>query len=465
MVFMLDKQELKPGLVIFRRKDVNHRNWYCRLKIPNVDRYKTIALETTDINAAKEEAFKQDYRLQVKIEEKIPLFDKTFGQMANEYSDFQKQRADAGEITQKRWKTEAGNIKVLNRYLGSIQIAMISEIHWKGYPLWRRSNGKGRGPSGKVSDWTIRSEMSTFRSVMLFASDRKHIPENTKMFRTRLKLGKPRGEAFNAQEYRALHTFARTIWINADTKHSQGLGKRARSRKNRWEREVFYWFMLVMTNTGKRPSEAKNLRRRDIGDVMQKKDGQPFIPIDVRGKSKYRQLVAPRSVGTYLARITTLVDQRMKELGKETKPDDFVFLTYEGERARTLYASLLGDLLKESGLLLSASGKRRNTYSFRHTYATFRLMKGVKIHDLAQQMGTSSEMIEEVYSHITPVTNADQILQGIPWEPVIEVGSGEEASGVNADAAGSKAKPRAKRTSEGKDLRTAGKASRSTRRR
>ena len=35
MVFMLDKQELKPGLVIFRRKDVKHRNWYCRIQLPN----------------------------------------------------------------------------------------------------------------------------------------------------------------------------------------------------------------------------------------------------------------------------------------------------------------------------------------------------------------------------------------------------------------------------------------------
>ena len=28
----VDTQELKPGLVIFRRADVQHRNWYCRVK-------------------------------------------------------------------------------------------------------------------------------------------------------------------------------------------------------------------------------------------------------------------------------------------------------------------------------------------------------------------------------------------------------------------------------------------------
>ena len=32
MAFMVDAQELKPGLVIFRRADVKHRRWYCRVK-------------------------------------------------------------------------------------------------------------------------------------------------------------------------------------------------------------------------------------------------------------------------------------------------------------------------------------------------------------------------------------------------------------------------------------------------
>ena len=53
-------------------------------------------------------------------------------------------------------------------------------------------------------------------------------------------------------------------------------------------------------------------------------------------------------------------------------------------------------------------------------------------------------MIEDYYGHITPVKNAERILQGIPgWEPA--EGSGETASSVNAGAAGTKAKkPRKK---------------------
>ncbi len=55
---------------------------------------------------------------------------------------------------------------------------------------------------------------------------------------------------------------------------------------------------------------------------------------------------------------------------------------------------------------------------FRHTYATFRLSEGVDVLFLAHQMGTSVKMIQDHYGHITPVKNAERILQGMPgWMP------------------------------------------------
>jgi hypothetical protein len=57
MAFVTDKAELKPGLVLFRRGDVDHRMWYCRMKIPKADRYKTVSLKTTDIEVARESGF------------------------------------------------------------------------------------------------------------------------------------------------------------------------------------------------------------------------------------------------------------------------------------------------------------------------------------------------------------------------------------------------------------------------
>jgi hypothetical protein len=45
MAFIANKEELKPRSIIFRRSDVQHHNWYCRVKLPKADRYKTDSLK------------------------------------------------------------------------------------------------------------------------------------------------------------------------------------------------------------------------------------------------------------------------------------------------------------------------------------------------------------------------------------------------------------------------------------
>jgi integrase len=105
MAFLLDPQELKPGLIIFRRGDVKHRNWYCRIKLPTADRYKTICLQTSDISAAKERAFDQDADLRFRVKHDVPIFDKPFSAVAKDFLAQQKERAEFSEITLHRWET------------------------------------------------------------------------------------------------------------------------------------------------------------------------------------------------------------------------------------------------------------------------------------------------------------------------------------------------------------------------
>ena len=65
--------------------------------------------------------------------------------------------------------------------MGSIQINLIGQDRWERYPLWRQKNGKGRkgrdGLNNRVSDASIRTEMSIFRAIMAFAAGKKYIPE------------------------------------------------------------------------------------------------------------------------------------------------------------------------------------------------------------------------------------------------------------------------------------------------
>ena len=459
MAFMRDKQEIKPGLIIFRRADVQHDEWYCRIRVPKVDRYKTLSLKTTNVDKAKTEAGEKEFELRLKLKNDMPVFDKPFSEVSKEYLDLQGQRQRAGEITKQRLATITSYVFTLNEYCGSDQISHVGDVRWNGYPLWRRSNGSGRAKGEKVSDWTIRAEMNVFRGIMAFGATKKYATERKFAMRA-LKLGKPRGEAFTPEEYKTLYTYSRDTWVTAKNE------KKKPNKMTHWYRKVFHNFMLIMTNTGLRPPEAANLKRRDRADPRKDKGGQFFQPLRVRGKGKFRELVAPMSVATYLDRIYELMDERLKELKRTATPDDHVFLNWNGEPAKTLYSALFDDLLsdKHTNLLVSANGKRRSLYSFRHTYATFRILNGTDSFKLAQQMGTSAKEVQETYAHVTPSANADVILQGIPAWEMAEEGSGETASGVNADAAGAKAKPgKAKRRE--KALPTAGKASRSTRRR
>jgi len=397
MTFMTDTQELKDGLVIFRRTDVKHRNWYCRMKLPKVHQYKTVCLNTSDINQARNSAFDHDVELRFKVKHELPVFNRLFSQVAQEFLDFQKERSDAGQITFHHWRVMDSHVRSqLNRYVGSTQITLLGQDRWEKYPIWRQKNGEGRS-GGLVSDGTIRSEMTTFRAIMVFAANKQYIRES-QVFRGKLTISKAQREEFTPQEYRKLHTFTRS-WI-----------KDARDKRGTWYRTVTYNFVLIMTNTGMRPSEAKNLLWRDV-NVQSDAQGRQFVRLSVRGKGKHRNLVAASSVATYI--------ERIREISKATGPDDFVFTTHVGKRARTLYHSLIERLLTESKLMHSASGSRRSTYCFRHTYATFRLTEGVDVYFLAKQMGTSVKMIEDHYGHVSPVKNPERILQGMPgWEPI-----------------------------------------------
>ena len=307
----------------------------------------------------------------------------------------------------------------------------------------KAENGEAALPEEKkivpAKDGTIRQEMKTFRAILNFAADRDYIRER-QIPRGNIPLEDDSREAFTPAEYKHLHTHARNEWIEK--------GKTAREV---WYRRMAYQLMLIMANTGMRPSEARNLRWRDF-DTRKAKDGREFVCLKVRGKGKHRELVATLNVAAYLERVRELAENLppfkdgAQPAKRAIKLDDFIFCNAKGASATELYDTVISDLLKDAGLLIGPLGSRRSTYCFRHTYATFRLIEGVDVIWLAKQMGTSVKMIEKHYGHITPTTDAGRILQGTPgWEPLAD-GSGEVSDGVNAGGAGKKtAKPRTKK--------------------
>lgn len=494
--YIKDKEVLKPGLIIFRRADVQHRNWYCRVKVPNVDRYKTFSLKTEDISAARQKAWRHDGNVEYALERDVPLFNRSFAKVAQEFLIEQEKRASEGDVSAQRPKKLRAVIEgPLTDYMGSTQVHLIGDETWKGYPTWRRANGEGRAARNgvrpvsealaaklvdqelaarekgraarglrarplpgvrnrrgltaseeaiaareaaiaermkgtcRVSDSTIRFEMSVFASVMQFAMKKRYAPVSQR-YDTRPKLKIMRRDEFTYEEYTALYTYSRNYWVKGkekpkDNDKAEGAQKKERklSPISRWYRTVTHNFVLVMCNTGMRPSEAKNLRWKDV-TTAKDRDGKEIVVLAVQGKGKSRKLVAVPSVGKYLDRIRVCAREAARNRAKaegrhnvpdhslEPLPDDPVFTTIDGTPAASLYKHLIDDLLTKAELREGPGGTVRSTYSFRHTYATMRLSEGVDVYLLAEQMGTSVKMIEDHYGHMNSIRHADRVLQG-----------------------------------------------------
>lgn len=446
MSFVIDKEELKPGLIIFRRGDVDHKNWYCRVKLPKADRYKTISLKTSDVTSARERAYDEETDIRYRLKHGVAVFNRPFSDVAKEYADLLDERAKGGEITQKR----AGGVRSaincqLNRYIGTTQIHLIGKDRWTAYPAWRRAAAPGRVPRTghtrpftseeraaleakgapprstrrhkgapitektatewvMVSDSTIATEMKAFRAIMAYAIEKKYASSDH-AFGELPDLEVMRRDEFSTEEYRALHTRGRA-WVNeADPANLE----------DRWLRSVVYLFVLIMCNTGMRPPEAANLRWSDISQAKDR-NGQDIVVVYVRGKDKQRKLVATKAVGEYFERLKRVCQELRPNV--EIHPEDQVFTHYDGKPRRALYIPAVRTLLEYAKLLNGPSGAPRSTYCFRHTYATFRLSSGIDVYFLAEQMGTSVQMIEQHYGHVNTIKNAHLVLQGMNgWDP------------------------------------------------
>lgn len=91
----------------------------------------------------------------------------------------------------------------------------------------------------------------------------------------------------------------------------------------------------------------------------------------------------------------------------KARVDQYVFRLEDGQHTKNLNQNFEA-FLSECGLLKDPlTDQNRTLYSLRHTYATFALTRdGLSIYDLAIQMGTSVQMIEQHYSHLTPSMKA-----------------------------------------------------------
>jgi integrase len=168
-------------------------------------------------------------------------------------------------------------------------------------------------------------------------------------------------------------------------------------------------YIEFLVNTGIRhgtealPLRWKHLQWHWIGE-------KKYLRIWVSGKTGPRYLIAKNEVIAVLERLMQWQELSYTTLDAliESKLDKLIFRLVTGEPISNL-ENIFRNLMKHSGLMYDSGGQRRTLYSLRHTYATRALAKGVDIHTLARQMGTSVLMIERHYSKITPMLSAEKL--------------------------------------------------------
>jgi integrase len=77
-------------------------------------------------------------------------------------------------------------------------------------------------------------------------------------------------------------------------------------------------------------------------------------------------------------------------------PSETIFCRRDGSPILSFKKSF-AQALQKAGVLHGSDGKKRTPYSLRHTYATMRLSEGVSVFQLAANMGTSVEMLDDFY--------------------------------------------------------------------
>lgn len=364
----------------------NSKAWQAAFKIG--DRLVRVTTGCRQLDEAKKRARDQFIEYRIRLQNNLPVISKRFSDVAAScIADMQNQlSAGAGKKSYKDY------IAVLNRYLipyfQNKHINTITFADLQAFSQWRAEK---IGKEPKAS--TLNTHNAAFARVFDEAVaqgyiHRSHVP----MLINKGKDSQRRPD-FTREEYRKMLGHL-PHWINE-----------GRQGKSRDMRHLLRDYVLILANTGIRHgTEADNLRWKHINLFTDK--GKTFLEMSVDGKTGRRDIICRSGTERYLKRIQSRcadISGMSFETLLKAKLDKPVFRLPDGTTTPNLRQTFR-ILMKETGLLVCPrTGLNRTLYSFRHTYATFALLNdGLDVHTLAIQMGTSIQMIERHYSHLTP---------------------------------------------------------------
>ncbi|MDO8608661.1 MAG: tyrosine-type recombinase/integrase [Phaeospirillum sp.] len=412
--FERDSFTVKGGSIrLYRRSDSKSDIWQASVHRPDqkVDRFST---KTADADEAARIAERHYDRLRFAEEFGIPLDQRTFRQIGELWFA----EVTARPISDRNKNNYRG---ILDRYLfpffGNKIISLIKPKDIAQYHSWRKEYWS-TGPGKDIEFITYSRDGQTLKRPAIHRT-----PSLATLAREDVALRGVIQKAISlgyANNYEVLKFKSASIGDN-----SRGALSREQYQKlvaASWERsmlvpngQTLYYRQLLavyiqfMVMTGLRPGEARRLRFMDI------KDGYVVLQ---ESKTKVRKVVG---VAGFSGIISFLHDVHQALYGRDVRdeednpfprPTDYLWRDYQKDEPIHDFKRSFNELLAYCGITHDEHQNGKITiYSLRHTYAHFRIVYGGvnDVYLLAQNMGTSVQMIEKYYGHLEPLHRKDEL--------------------------------------------------------
>lgn len=373
-----ERYEFEEGkLVVYKRSESPH--WQMRVYVPLTRRYVRQTLKTGDVHQAIADAKKRYMRLQVRIEDNLPVFEMRIEKACDLWLKEVEALEKQGEYSESVLRVAKGAIKryikpyFKTRPLSSIRDAE-ADLYWK----WRIDNAiSGKSPS-KI---TVGAELNTINQIIQWAETHGHLKRGVvrtlKKPKALAKHKVGRRPAFTPEEIPVMFGHLKT-WMD-----------KAGTTKEKGARKVLYYAVRIMYYSGMRTNDLPEFRWRDVGKPFTR-NNNTYVEFYLRGKVDPEWVVVQHRAYLYL--------EEWRQQAPFTGPDDLVFSYEKG--VFPLLEQSFRNFLKKFAMWEDPEGEPRSLYSLRHSHATHALNSGVPIEDLARNMRTSVQMIEQHYGKV-----------------------------------------------------------------
>ena len=402
---------VKPELIRLVRRD-DSKKWQAHYKLDNLKTWFRRSTDTADVKEAARIAERMWMKATFDLEEGRPVISKKFKPVAEIVLRRMEAEISAG-TAKPSFRDYVSAIKLyLIPFYGAYNVDGIKPSVISDFHVWRREK-VGRELSGSAQN----NHNAALNLIFDEAIERGYMTAYERPLTKNTGVESDRRAEFSHEELEAMMKYAAKFIDDG------------RTARTRIIRELLAIYVPFMAATGMRPgTEAEYLEWRHID--VEIRDGQPILHFRLqRGKRGARNFVAHNSCWLLLERLRQLspdlADMTLEEVLKKKIPQ-LLFRLSDGSVPDN-WNKPFRQWLEDSELLnCPVTGKERSLYSLRHYYATQRLLEGIPIHDLAEQMGTSVLMITKHYSHLTPLMKAKQ------FAGVVDETASSEAAQIKA---------------------------------